>query len=1032
MSRVTISFQDLMEECKYSNTKEFLHVLKRNKLPVISPKKEVEKKDAEKIVQRLLQRNIDWYKYKQRINDSKGGGALFFSSDKIILTNVSEWFDNLLLPKTELKESDCIVGLICKGGFLKGSSSSETFVLPFSNGINILIGDRGSGKSTALSMAGLLSFSTSEISDALVTNLLQLLKNEKPKATDFIRHIRKTLRAYNIQEYACFYYRSDVLHCVYLNIPRNVYSILLRTESEWDFLNENKTINPLPMQILSQGEVVRISEKKDPYYLNHILDALVPDLFEVRKKMVKAVKSLSSQNRNTSLVRYKIKNESDCFRFVTSRSYELEKIKHDLNNGIFSQNSLNIINNYLLRYNSVFLDTNPEDVFSLLELGTNGMWIAMLKPVIGALNRMLDRYNSFLKAPMDRLPDLAKDMIEWANRGHRNLNASKYNNNKKPSLSNLEVDKNNTDVFTDRNTLLKIQAKEIIDILTSRVHALRRYVNVFSHNRNFYNEALNGLLKRYKNFLRMKIETLLKQEIACKKITENLSDNQLSIFINTPNLEKTKRKLIDAIDSIDRLPETFDKIIKSTPRTRLNELLSAVEFYDGFMMSFKRHMDILDNSSYDKNPKPIYDKVSVEMRQGNTFRDFQQLSFGQKSGIILKMVLSQTTNKIVLIDQPEDNLDANSIITMLVPTFIDLGNKIQVIFATHNSNLVLGIPNSHIAVMESLGETGRVKTHGFPTNRRIVRLLLDILEGGNETFNIKIKTYENFVNQLRGNIPDIDISTIESSFRRRTIDGLRNFMQPTISETELLKMFRHEMKQAQPWNIRSDIENTKNIVFSYNSKDDIAEKDILKQVGCLCERLDSHIERLQKAIEDLRHLNTKPEKVNFNLYRLLCDVREEYNILVKPPRKLNFYIDPNLSSKEVNFDYMHLLLILKNLINNSLRSTERKRLALDKLERVEFVEEIKFFLDKEYEDTINILYQDNGCGIRDDIKLKLYMERCTDQPGKDHGLGGVIIRKLLQINNGTIDLLQSNVGENESGTKHRVSIPKSRELNHVS
>ena len=50
-------------------------------------------------------------------------------------------------------------------------------------------------------------------------------------------------------------------------------------------------------------------------------------------------------------------------------------------------------------------------------------------------------------------------------------------------------------------------------------------------------------------------------------------------------------------------------------------------------------------------------------------RDFSKLSLGQQQSVLLALMLSSDSDKPLIIDQPEDNLDGEFIYTTLVPGF---------------------------------------------------------------------------------------------------------------------------------------------------------------------------------------------------------------------------------------------------------------------------------------------------------------------------------------------------------------------------
>ena len=72
-------------------------------------------------------------------------------------------------------------------------------------------------------------------------------------------------------------------------------------------------------------------------------------------------------------------------------------------------------------------------------------------------------------------------------------------------------------------------------------------------------------------------------------------------------------------------------------------------------------------------------------------RDFAKLSLGQQQSVLLALMLSSTTDRPLIIDQPEDNLDGEFIYKTLVPVLCRAKERRQVIIVTHNPNVaVLG------------------------------------------------------------------------------------------------------------------------------------------------------------------------------------------------------------------------------------------------------------------------------------------------------------------------------------------------------
>lgn len=66
-------------------------------------------------------------------------------------------------------------------------------------------------------------------------------------------------------------------------------------------------------------------------------------------------------------------------------------------------------------------------------------------------------------------------------------------------------------------------------------------------------------------------------------------------------------------------------------------------------------------------------------------------SIGQRASALILFILMQSDNDIILIDQPEDDLDNKIIYDEVITAIKKKKQKMQFVFATHNSNIpVLG------------------------------------------------------------------------------------------------------------------------------------------------------------------------------------------------------------------------------------------------------------------------------------------------------------------------------------------------------
>lgn len=122
-------------------------------------------------------------------------------------------------------------------------------------------------------------------------------------------------------------------------------------------------------------------------------------------------------------------------------------------------------------------------------------------------------------------------------------------------------------------------------------------------------------------------------------------------------------------------------------------------------------------------------------------KELQHHSLGQRASALILFVLSQKENDVIIIDQPEDDLDNQTIYEDVIKLVRKMKPEVQFIFATHNPNIpVLGDAELvHTCSFTDYAETvysGSVDNH--ETQKRIVR----IMEGGKEAFDRRKEIYQ--------------------------------------------------------------------------------------------------------------------------------------------------------------------------------------------------------------------------------------------------------------------------------------------------
>ena len=121
----------------------------------------------------------------------------------------------------------------------------------------------------------------------------------------------------------------------------------------------------------------------------------------------------------------------------------------------------------------------------------------------------------------------------------------------------------------------------------------------------------------------------------------------------------------------------------------------------------------------------------IELLDGGTFKESMRLSTGQRCTTILPILLTQSERPL-LVDQPEDNLDNAFVYDTIVTALRAAKGSRQVIFVTHNPNIPVLGDAERVFVFASDGQQGSLRHVGNVDECKddIER----ILEGGREAF----------------------------------------------------------------------------------------------------------------------------------------------------------------------------------------------------------------------------------------------------------------------------------------------------------
>lgn len=122
-------------------------------------------------------------------------------------------------------------------------------------------------------------------------------------------------------------------------------------------------------------------------------------------------------------------------------------------------------------------------------------------------------------------------------------------------------------------------------------------------------------------------------------------------------------------------------------------------------------------------------------------KELHHHSLGQRASALILFVLSQQEHDVVIIDQPEDDLDNQTIYEDVIKLICQIKPNVQFIFATHNPNIPVLGDAEQVFACSFMDDTVSVHS-GSVDDFNIQKAVVEIMEGGKEAFNRRKEIYQ--------------------------------------------------------------------------------------------------------------------------------------------------------------------------------------------------------------------------------------------------------------------------------------------------
>lgn len=355
---------------------------------------------------------------------------------------------------------------------------------------------------------------------------------------------------------------------------------------------------------------------------------------------------------------------------------------------------------------------------------TNSSLLSQLEAIKTKKDSLISRADATEKAYQAYLERL-KEWKAIANRilGTQNDENSIHHYSKILEYININLDsdyKNEKVNFFDNIKKVFDKKKSIVE----------RLVNLYSPVKKELESVLGAIDEKIE--FDIEISLTENKKTFCNKLLEHINQNFSGLFYKSSGTAK--------------MSELVEK-------TDFNDAKSTLDFIETIYSDINDSPDDSNKKAKD-NKKSLYSFVSDLEYLGINFilklggRSLQELSPGERGIVLLVFYLAlDKGEKPLIIDQPEDNLDNQSVYNKLVKCILKAKKRRQVIIVTHNPNIAVACDAEQI-IYCSMDKKERSISYssGAIEDPKIRSHVIDVLEGTIPAFDLRKMKYANELN----------------------------------------------------------------------------------------------------------------------------------------------------------------------------------------------------------------------------------------------------------------------------------------------
>jgi energy-coupling factor transporter ATP-binding protein EcfA2 len=624
----------------------------------------------------------------------------------------------VLLPKFFIQIYGEIVHIShiqVEGGFLGGLD------LELSSGLNVLIGARGTGKTSVIELIRYALNAKSHTYDS------------EKKSLD---HAKAVLSGGEVS----------------LSLSDNNSEYYFSRGSDDNYPQSNHNI--LPPIVLSQTEIETIGLSQSGRL------ALIDGFIQGNKNS-----KWEREERYNSL--------KSLFNEIKAKEKEIENLQENLNSIVSLQNSI-----LELEKKDKLLKTHSAETLSKQhELNLLNDKLSLLTQKEFNLGRILQNSISWSNLVSDKL--CYGDSLETASDLDEDLDVFNLTKELKSTENLFEIANSKMTLIASKCTEYlgyasedKIKTEKNAKVIRHELENLSEGAGLIARELFSRKKELSNLLSKENwlleqkdllNSLRLRRDEILQSLI---KIQDNRFENRKEVINNLNNLlspfiklnieqssqfEEYKSTIIDSLKGsnlrykdianvISKLVSPIELVhmVDSQNFEELSEITGLPADRSARVLGHLQEKGLIDIAICD-----VEDNVNFMLLDGKEYKNLLSLSAGQRCTVILSIVL-QHSERILVIDQPEDHLDNAFIANTVIKSLKQCKANGQVILSTHNANIpVLGGADLVIE-LTSDGRNGHVEVCENLEHEKSIKAITNVMEGGLAAFQSRAQFYKKF------------------------------------------------------------------------------------------------------------------------------------------------------------------------------------------------------------------------------------------------------------------------------------------------